>query len=122
MASSTRGDGPYGFSLVFSLTGCASTGCSPGTYGIRRWTMSLQNRLMMFPLRLPVQLHHRALDFALDDHRHHGARAFERGVDRFLFFPAGGLQHEIDHIGFATTRNQVARMTHADPQTIVLRC
>src|SRR3954453_2827134 len=32
MASKTRGDGGYGFSLVLSLTYSPSRGCSPGTY------------------------------------------------------------------------------------------
>ncbi|CFN63119.1 Uncharacterised protein [Bordetella pertussis] len=31
MACSTLGDGPYGFSLVFSLIRSGSLGCSPGT-------------------------------------------------------------------------------------------
>ncbi len=30
---------------------------------------------------------------------HHGACALERGVDRFLFFPARRLEHEVDHVG-----------------------
>src|SRR3954470_21628128 len=32
IASNTRGDGGYGFSLVLSLTYSPSRGCSPGTY------------------------------------------------------------------------------------------
>src|SRR4051812_2944088 len=32
IASKTRGDGGYGFSLVLSLTYSPSRGCSPGTY------------------------------------------------------------------------------------------
>ncbi len=48
IAASARGLGGYGFSLVLSLTsGPTVAGCSPGTYGVRRCTTSLQNTLLL---------------------------------------------------------------------------
>src|SRR5690554_1163350 len=52
MASITFGDGPNGFSLVFSFTRFAIFGCSPGTYGCNSLTSELQYLLIFHALQV----------------------------------------------------------------------
>src|SRR5690606_24214990 len=51
MASITFGEGPKGFSLVFSFTRLAIFGCSPGTYGCNSLTSGLQYLLIFLELQ-----------------------------------------------------------------------
>src|SRR5471030_1080347 len=137
IASTTRGDGGYGFSFVLSFTGRASAGCSPGTYGVSLLTMSLQNRLKIRSfivlvgrgaassrLRVAMQVHHRAFHLVVDREWHYSKRAFDRCIDYVLLLAPRWFQHKIRHIRFrAGTRgfgNEITRMADADPQPPIL--